>query len=266
LRVLLAEDNIINQKVMIGALKTGGHQVSVVSNGKEALAALDKQQIDLVLMDLQMPEMDGFQATRAIREREKATGHHLPIIALTAHAMKGDRERCLAAGMDDYLSKPIRIQELREVLGKLVPLSAEPPEKTSLKPTADQETLDRAALLARVGGDVGLLAEILQLFPSECAKLMAEIQASVTQRDAKRLQRAVHTLKGTLGILSAAHASEAAWRLEDLCRKGDLERVEDAFRLVQEQVERVKRTVAGVYSDLTAESGNCHDRWNRPAS
>ena len=138
LRILLAEDNLINQKVMIGALQSGRHQVTVVSDGKEALAVLEKQSFDLVLMDLQMPEMDGFQATLAVREREKATGKHLPIIALTAHAMGVDRERRLEAGMDDYLAKPIRIEELREVIGKFVPLSVEPAEKTP-RPRAGEE-------------------------------------------------------------------------------------------------------------------------------
>lgn len=138
MRILLAEDNLINQKVMIGALQSGRHQVTVVSDGKEALAVLEKQSFDLVLMDLQMPEMDGFQATLAVREREKATGKHLPIIALTAHAMGVDRERCLEAGMDDYLAKPIRIEELREVIGKFVPLSVEPAEKTP-RPRAGEE-------------------------------------------------------------------------------------------------------------------------------
>ena len=118
LRVLLAEDNTVNQKLATRLLEKHGHCVTVTSNGREALAALDRENFDAVLMDVQMPEMDGFEATAAIRAREQHTGKHLPIIAMTAHAMQGDRERCLAAGMDDYISKPIKIRELTDVLEK----------------------------------------------------------------------------------------------------------------------------------------------------
>jgi two-component system sensor histidine kinase/response regulator len=116
LRVLLAEDNLVNQKLATRLLEKRGHHVVVAGNGREALAALERQSFDLVLMDVQMPEMDGFEATAAIREKEKGHGKHLPIVALTAHAMKGDSEKCLAAGMDGYLAKPIRPQELDEIL------------------------------------------------------------------------------------------------------------------------------------------------------
>ena len=116
LRVLLAEDNLVNQRLATRLLEKRGHHVAVAGNGQEALAALEREDFDLVLMDVQMPEMDGFEATAAIRQKENMNGRHLPIVALTAHAMKGDREKCLAAGMDDYLSKPIRPQELDEVL------------------------------------------------------------------------------------------------------------------------------------------------------
>ncbi len=116
LRVLLAEDNPVNQLLATRLLEKRGHRVVVAANGREALAALEKESYDLVLMDVQMPEMDGFEATAAIREKEKGSGIHQPVIALTAHAMKGDRERCLAGGMDGYLSKPIRLQELDELL------------------------------------------------------------------------------------------------------------------------------------------------------
>jgi CheY-like chemotaxis protein len=116
LRILLAEDNAVNQLLATRLLERRGHSVTVAGNGKEALVALEKGSFDLVLMDVQMPEMDGFEATAAIREREKHIGNHLPVIAMTAHAMKGDRERCLAAGMDDYITKPIRPEELAEML------------------------------------------------------------------------------------------------------------------------------------------------------
>jgi CheY-like chemotaxis protein len=116
LRVLLVEDNLVNQRLATRLLEKRGHFVSIAADGREALAALEKDSFDLILMDLQMPEMDGFEATTVIREKEKATGNHLPIVALTAHAMKGDREKCLAGGMDGYLTKPIRPPELDELL------------------------------------------------------------------------------------------------------------------------------------------------------
>jgi CheY-like chemotaxis protein len=119
LRILLAEDSLVNQKLAVGLLKKDNHLVIVANNGREAVHAVLSQPFDLVLMDVQMPEMDGFEATRLIREREKETGGHVPIIAMTAHAMKGDREKCLEAGMDEYISKPIRAQLLYETLATM---------------------------------------------------------------------------------------------------------------------------------------------------
>jgi CheY-like chemotaxis protein len=118
LRVLLAEDNPVNQKIASRVLEKQGHHVTIAADGRKALAALDGENFDVVLMDVQMPEMDGFETTSAIRVRERDTGKHLPIIAMTAHAMQGDRERCLAAGMDSYIAKPIRARELIELLEK----------------------------------------------------------------------------------------------------------------------------------------------------
>ena len=128
LRVLVAEDNAVNQKLMARLLEKRGHHVKVVANGLEALESLEQGSYDLVLMDVQMPEMDGFEATGELRKREKQTGLHTPIVALTAHAMKGDRERCLAAGMDGYLSKPIRAQELDHLLGNYIALRTADPQ------------------------------------------------------------------------------------------------------------------------------------------
>jgi CheY-like chemotaxis protein len=125
LRILLAEDNLVNQKLAARLVEKRGHTAVVVSSGREALQALEKQKFDLVLMDVQMPEMDGFETTAAIREKEKATGSHLPIIAMTAYAMKGDLERCLTAGMDKYIAKPIQPRELFEAIEGLVPAGTE---------------------------------------------------------------------------------------------------------------------------------------------
>jgi CheY-like chemotaxis protein len=128
LRILLAEDNAINQKIACHVLEKQGHHVTVAADGRQALSALDQAHFDVVLMDVQMPEMDGFETTGAIRARERGTGVHLPIIAMTAHAMQGDRERCIAAGMDSYISKPLAIKELIELLERF---SAGAPQEVS---------------------------------------------------------------------------------------------------------------------------------------
>jgi CheY-like chemotaxis protein len=144
LAVLLAEDNAVNQQLVVRLLEKRGHRVVVTSNGREALKALEKVSFDLVLMDVQMPEMDGFEATAALREKEKVTGGHLPVVALTAHAMTGDRERCLAAGMDGYLAKPIRTRELEDLLEKY---SLDPPNVGDAQPSADSRRVDKPTLV-----------------------------------------------------------------------------------------------------------------------
>jgi len=124
-RVLLAEDNKVNQTLAVRLLEKRGYVVSIAGNGREALAALEKEAFDIVLMDVQMPEMDGFEATSAIREKERFAGRHIPIVAMTAHALKGDEERCLAAGMDAYISKPIRTNELFSTIEKVLRKSSQ---------------------------------------------------------------------------------------------------------------------------------------------
>jgi CheY-like chemotaxis protein len=137
LRILLAEDNAVNQRLVVRLLEKYGHKTLVASTGREALAALEYQPVDLVLMDVQMPEMDGLQATAIIRERERVTGEHVPIIALTAYAMKGDHERCLAAGMDSYVAKPLNVQNLFAAIARVLPDGA-----PSLPPSPAELSVD----------------------------------------------------------------------------------------------------------------------------
>ena len=153
LNILLAEDNIVNQRVAVSILEKRGHVVQPVNNGKEALAALACEHFDLVLMDVQMPEMDGLEATAAIREMEQQSGRHIPIIAMTAHAMKGDRERCLDAGMDDYLAKPVDAKALMEVLQRWSPAASQRPTPSiRVNPTTTgfQETMAINLLLRAI--------------------------------------------------------------------------------------------------------------------
>jgi len=245
LHILLAEDNPVNRELALRILTKRGHQVSVVPNGKMAVEALDTQSFDVVLMDVQMPEMDGFEATATIRQREKATGTHVPIIAMTAHAMKGDRERCLEAGMDAYISKPVHSDELlriTESFGGSV---------SSNDTTADprRPVFDLKTALDFVEGDEGLLADLARLFCEESPRMLSTVRAAVDRKDADALERAAHTLKGSIGTFAAPDGFEAALHLERLGRAKDLTQVEDAFALLSVEVERL-RTALG---DLVAQ-------------
>jgi signal transduction histidine kinase/CheY-like chemotaxis protein/HPt (histidine-containing phosphotransfer) domain-containing protein len=235
LRILLAEDNEVNQELAVKTLRKRGHTVVVAGNGREALAVLEKEIVDLVLMDVQMPEMDGFAATAAVREREKATGGRIPIVALTAHAMKGDRERCLAAGMDAYVTKPLRVEELFEVLARLLPVAGEAAAVPANNgtPTANgrptETVFDQYATLARVEGDRELLLTMINLYLAQAEELLPEIRRAGERGDCKALERLAHKLKGSLGNFSARPAAEAALRLEIMGRTGQLVQSEEAL-------------------------------------
>jgi CheY-like chemotaxis protein len=245
LRLLLAEDNVVNQRLAISLLKKRGHQVVVVGNGREALDALDDgPPFDAVLMDVQMPEMDGFAATAAIRAREVDTGAHTPIIAMTAHALKGDRERCLAAGMDGYVTKPLRPQELFEVLEDLPVASVV--GAASAESTAGPAVFDRDAALDRMDGDVDLLKELVGLFLDECPQRMAEIREALTRRDATKLRHAAHTLKGSVGNFGAREAFEGARQLETIAQEQDWEHAEEAWAKLEAAIDRLKPDMAEV--------------------
>jgi two-component system sensor histidine kinase/response regulator len=244
LRVLLAEDNAINRELVVRLLSKRGHTVVVAANGKQAVSALETQSFDVVLMDIQMPEMDGFEATAAIRQKEKTIGTHVPIIALTAHAMKGDRERCLAGGMDGYVSKPVQAEELIKAVEGL---DGNSPATTKTSDLTN-EVVDREVALARVDGDEGLLADLAKLFCEESPKLLSAVQDAVAKRDIAALKRAAHSLKGSISTFAARDATEAALRLEDLARAGELAGAEDAYRLLVAQVERLKQALEGLGS------------------
>jgi PAS domain S-box-containing protein len=224
LSLLLTEDNVVNQKLAVRLLEKRGHAVVVAGNGREALAALERQVFDVVLMDVQMPEMDGFEATAAIRAREQVTGNHVPIVAMTAHAMKGDRERCLDVGMDGYISKPLQPSELFEAVESFVrPAAVEPPCGKAAPGSDGPAEFDARVALRGVGGDQELLKEIIDIYLAEGPRWMAEIGGAVKRQDAATLQRVAHTLKGTASGFGAAQVSELAQRLEDMGRNANLE-------------------------------------------
>jgi CheY-like chemotaxis protein len=246
LRILLAEDNVVNQLLAVRLLERRGHTVKVAGNGREALALLEKTSFigfDLVLMDVQMAEMDGFEAAAAIREREKTTGTRLPILAMTAHAMKGDRERCLAAGMDSYVAKPIQPKELFETIESLV-MGAPNSMRGAIGDLPASEILDQVELLARVQGDTQLIKELFDLFKADCPRMIDEIRKALAARDCKALELAAHSLKGVLGSFAAKPALETALKLERLARAGEWDGAEATFQDLEPQVERLKSVLA----------------------
>ena len=239
LHILLAEDGVVNQKVAVSLLEQRGHKVMVANNGREALAALDSESFDVVLMDIQMPTMDGYEATTTIREKEKATGGHIPIIAMTAHAMKGDRERCLEAGMDGYIAKPIRAKDLYETI-EMTAAEVWESHKQNDTVSDEAEILDRDKILGQTGANEETLKEIVELFAVESEKLMKRIRDAITNGDASELQRAAHTLKGSIRIFGAGRPAAAALQLETMGRDKKLVDAEEAWQVLVKEIERLK--------------------------
>jgi signal transduction histidine kinase/DNA-binding response OmpR family regulator len=225
LKILLAEDNLVNQKLASRLLEKRNHTVTIVQNGKEALAALENDHFDLVLMDMQMPEMDGFEATRILRQREKTNGNHQPVVAMTALAMNGDKERCIEAGLDGYLAKPIRPQELDEVLDRHVALKNTGPTQDESVPAANH-SIDVSQLLDRIDGDRALLAELVDVFRADFPANLTAVRQAIDRQDANGLRGAAHALKGALANLSAIEASALAAELETMGKSLDLTRAQ----------------------------------------
>jgi len=241
LRVLLAEDNPVNQRVARTILEKAGHFVTVAHNGREALARTQAERFDVILMDVQMPEMDGLEATKAIRGLETGRGGRVPIVGVTAHAMKGDRERCLGAGMDGYLPKPIRPAALFAAIEAAVSQSPSPPP---VEAAANEMVLDEASLLALVGGDSALIRELTALFLQDSPARMAEMASALDAGDRTALERAAHTLKGSAGSLCGHPAARAALYLEDLAKSGDLGEARRAHAALGDEVRKLQDALA----------------------
>jgi PAS domain S-box-containing protein len=231
LQILVAEDNIVNQRLAEHLLRTRGHYVTIANNGREALELLEQQAFDLALVDVQMPEMDGFQLAAAIREKEKNTEAHLPIIAMTAYAMKGDRERCLEAGMDSYVAKPISSSQLFETVESVS--RAELKASAGAESPASQEILDESALRARFRGEPELLRDVVNLYFKDCPNLIDGIRRAVERGDARGLELAAHKLKGTVANFAARAAYDAALRMEVMGRGGHLEQAGEALERLE---------------------------------
>lgn len=252
LHILVAEDNAVNQQIARRLLEKRGHTAVVVGDGRAALERLQQEQFDLVLMDVQMPVMDGVEATAAIRARERQTGEWMPVVAMTAHAMKGDREKYLAAGMDGYISKPVQKEALWAVVedfgGKKRSLKVLAPAETGHEPLSGQTdsacsgyaVFDRNAALDRVEGDADLLREMAAVFLENCEAMLDDLRQAAASRDPRSVERAAHALKGCLANLAADEAWHLAARVEGLGREKDLDRAAGACSQLEQAVERLR--------------------------
>jgi|HubBroStandDraft_1064217.scaffolds.fasta_scaffold10149_2 PAS domain S-box-containing protein len=241
LRVLLAEDNPVNQEVALRLLERRGHSVIVAENGKQALTAIERHKFDLVLMDVQMPEMGGLEATQLIREKEKSTGEHLPILAMTAHAMQGDRERCIAAGMDGYLAKPIDpksfLQTVEGISQRATQSETTPQEAGSRDASSDApRALDTKALLEWFSGNRKLLRSIVKTFRDDCPRMMARIRSALAANDANLLADGAHALKGSVGNFGPTAALDTTRKMEKIARQGKLDGAWELYATLEDEI------------------------------
>ncbi|HTJ97612.1 MAG TPA: response regulator, partial [Rhodocyclaceae bacterium] len=247
LDILLAEDNPINQTLALRMLEKLGHHTHVVANGQAAVDAVSRHAYDVILMDVQMPVMGGFEATAAIRELELGLDRRTPIVAMTAHAMAGDRERCLAAGMDDYVSKPIQTSALDGALLNAIGQDLDEPDSGDAEMPDLTAPFDRSALIDSLGGDLELYAEIVRLFlshyPGEIETLQRELEAG----NAEALHRTAHSLKGAISNFAAPRATEAARILEQALKSGI---AENTKVLVGNAIAAIQELSAALRADL----------------
>jgi len=246
-RVLVAEDNAVNRQLVTVLLTKRGHSVVTARNGREAVAAVASETFDLVLMDVQMPEMDGHEATRAIRSAEVITGGHVPIIALTAHAMKGDAEKCLEAGMDGYVSKPVVADALFELIESLVeqPVGVVAGGAPKIAPRVPESPFDLSEVLQRTEGDHSLVRELVQLFREESPAMITEIRRCINASDAPGLERSAHMLRGACASLGAGPVAEVAGRLEAIGRSALLNEAIEEFADLERETNRLDEVLAG---------------------
>jgi signal transduction histidine kinase/CheY-like chemotaxis protein/HPt (histidine-containing phosphotransfer) domain-containing protein len=258
LHILVAEDNAVNQKLAMALLEKAGHRVSLAVNGAEVVTMWREGDFDLILMDVQMPEVDGFEATRQIRLHEQTTGRHVFIVATTAHAMTGDRERCLLAGMDEYLSKPIHRQELLAVLARLGanrPVGL--PGRSELKNTreiAPNQLVNKAELLSRLDGDAQLLGELIEVFLADSGSLLQQVSEAVAGQDPVALERAAHKLSGVVSIFGSRPAMQSALALETMGRNRHMPHAGEVLAQLKGQMEALEEALGGLRQETCPSS------------
>jgi CheY-like chemotaxis protein len=247
--VLVAEDNATNQKLVSAMLEQQGHAVTLVGNGTLALERASQEPFDVILMDVQMPEMSGIEATAAIRKREEGTGRHLPIVALTARAMAGDREQCLAAGMDAYVAKPVKAAELFSAIDAVI--AGTPPvlrEASSSETTG--RSVDVSALLSGFGGRSDLAAEVIDVFLADAPAILTRLRHAAAAADASELAAAAHAIKGSAGFFSQGEAYERARALEMRARSGDASNATAACEEIDASISRLVTELRGIRKGL----------------
>ncbi len=256
-RILLAEDNITNQQVALGILKKLGLSADAVANGSEAVKALALISYDLVLMDVQMPEMDGYEATAQIRSpQSEVHNHDIPVIAMTAHAMAGDREKCLEAGMNDYLSKPVNPQALAEMLDKWLPQERDEGQRTKDERKADTAdgagqdfanttppVFDKAAMMERLMGDEDLAQTVIAGFLEDIPSQIETLRGYLDAGDAPGVERQAHTIKGASANLGAEILRQVAFEMEKAGKAGDLDNVASLIADLDGQFDTLRSTL-----------------------
>jgi CheY-like chemotaxis protein len=253
-RALVAEDNPVNQRVLVKLLEKRGYSSVVVENGLEALDAFEKEPFDLVLMEIQMPKLDGVEATIAIRAKEEGTGRHTPIIAVTEHAMKGDRESYLAAGVDRYVCKPIAPERLFEAIDELKARSDEPGESAmdTASRVISSEVFKPEETLERFDGDIEFFREVAEQFARDSAELLGRIDAALRAADGRALSHGAHALKGAASNFGASAVVARTATLEKLGAAGDLAAAAAVCEGLAEEVERLNRALREYCARATA--------------
>ena len=255
LSVLLAEDNPVNARVATIVLESAGHRVFPVRDGRRAIAALAQEAFDIVLMDLQMPDMDGFEAIRIVRRDEASTGAHVPIVALTAQALRGDRELCLEAGADAYLAKPFVANDLlltiEAALAAAVRPAGSPARDPKFATDADEErtgtpalAFHPSALLEPLGGDEEVARQIIAVFFENITQMRADLDASLRDGDAQAIEAAAHKLKGMLLAMGGRPAAASAERLQRASRGALLDAARDEGRVLGRELDRFGAALA----------------------
>ena len=251
LKILVAEDNLVNQRLAESLLIKAGHRVILASDGVQAVAEVEKTPFDLVFLDIQMPEMDGLDAARRIREIDRLTGRHTPVVAMTAHALKGDRERFLNNGFDGYLAKPVSYKAVLEVLEMVHPSGHMPhSDRGSLKTSRGRSEPNLAALLAKTGGDRSLVHEMINIFLEELPGRMESIESAILETQHQKLETAAHSLKGSLGYFSISGAFESTSTLVEIARSKNLERAPAVFARLKDQTRRLESSLADWLNNL----------------